>query len=158
MQSTKSTTQLTVNGKKNSIDHHPEEPLLYVLRNQLGINGPKYGCGLGQCGACMVLVDGQPALSCIVPAGSASGKEITTLAGLQNKDGSLHPVQQAFLEEQAAQCGYCTNGMIISSVALLNQNPQPSDAEIRQGLQTNLCRCGTQSRVIRAVKKVGKEI
>lgn len=155
MQSTKSTTQLSVDGKKMTVDHHPEEPLLYVLRNQLNINGPKYGCGLGQCGACMVLVDGQPTLSCIIPAASAKGKEITTLSGLQNKDGSLHPVQQAFIDEQAAQCGYCTNGMIISAVALLDQNPQPSDEDIRQSMQTNLCRCGTQSRVVRAVKKAG---
>jgi nicotinate dehydrogenase subunit A len=146
MQSNKSTTQLTVNGQKARLDHHPEEPLLYVLRNQLNINGPKYGCGLGQCGSCMVLVDGQPTLSCIVPAGSANGKEITTLAGLQNKDGSLHPVQQAFLDEQAAQCGYCTSGMILSSVALLQNNPQPSEEEIRQGLQINLCRCGTPAK------------
>lgn len=153
-----STSQLTVNGQSRKLIIRPDEPLLYVLRNQLKINGPKYGCGKGQCGACMVLIDGQPGLSCIIPASSVEGKEITTLAGLQDNAGNLHPVQQAFLEEQAAQCGYCTNGMIISAVALLNQNPQASEEEIRQGLQTNLCRCGTQPRVVRAIKKAGRAI
>jgi len=158
MQDTKQSLQFTLNGKSVRAEAGADEPLLYVLRNQLNINGPKYGCGLGQCGACMVLIDGQASLSCVVPASTAAGKTITTLAGLADENGSLHPLQQAFIDEQAAQCGYCTNGMIISAASLLKNNTNPGETEIRQALQTNLCRCGTQSRVIRAVKRAVKNL
>lgn len=153
MQTSKNTLRLSVNGKQHEIEVDPETPLLYILRNHLQKNGPKYGCGFGQCGACMVLLDGQAVMSCLLPVSSVTDKEIITLDGLAAADGTLHPVQQAFLEEQAAQCGYCTNGMIMSAVALLNRNGDPKDVEIRQALQVNLCRCGTQSRVLRAVQK-----
>ena len=145
--------KITVNGKKHPVEAEPDTPLLYVLRNQLGLHGPKYGCGLGQCGACMVLIDNQPGMSCLLPIGTIKGKEVHTLAGIAEKDAALHPVQQAFLEEQAAQCGYCTNGMIMAAIALLMRNPEPTTQEIRQALQINLCRCGSQSRVIRAVQR-----
>lgn len=153
MQTTAQSIALTVNRQKRTVETDPETPLLYILRNQFTLNGPKYGCGLGQCGACMVLIDNQPVMSCMLSAEAAAGKEIVTLAGIAEKDGALHPVQQAFIEEQAAQCGYCTSGMILSVVALLERNPSPNEAEIRQALQINLCRCGTHSRVIRAVQR-----
>ena len=154
MQPTKKELQLTVNGQKHTIETDPATPLLYVLRNQLNLNGPKYGCGVGQCGACMVLLDDRTAMSCFLPVEAAVGKEITTLAGLAGDNGELHPVQQAFLDEQAAQCGYCTNGMIISAVALLKRNSVPDEQTMRSALQINLCRCGTQSRVLRAMERV----
>jgi aerobic-type carbon monoxide dehydrogenase small subunit (CoxS/CutS family) len=127
---------------------------LYILRNQLELNGAKYGCGIGQCGACMVLMGDQPLMSCLMPISSVGDNAITTLAGLADADGILHRVQQAFIEEQAAQCGYCTNGMIIAATALLERNPNPDEQEIRDSMQINLCRCGTQSRVMRAIKRV----
>ncbi|WP_205511663.1 (2Fe-2S)-binding protein [Longitalea arenae] len=148
-----STIQLQVNGKKHTLAVDPATPLLYVLRDQLALNGPKYGCGLQQCGACMVLLNGKAEPSCLVPVAAVKDKDIITLEGLVRPDNTLHPVQEAFVEEQAAQCGYCMNGMVISAVALLNEKSQPSDAEIRAGLQRALCRCGTQSRIIKAVKK-----
>lgn len=154
MQTVKSFFQISVNGKRHTVQAEPDTPLLYILRNQLELNGPKYGCGLGQCGACLVLMNGRPMLSCIVPVSAVGEQEIVSLAGLQGQDGGLHPVQQAFVEEQAAQCGYCTSGMIIAAVALLEQDPEADDATIRQGLQGNLCRCGSQSRVLRAIRKV----
>ena len=150
-QASKKKLRLSVNADSHSLEVDPATPLLYGLRNQLELNGPKYGCGSGQCGACMVLIDGQAVMSCLVPVKGVEGKEVVTLAGLTGEAGALHPVQQAFIEEQAAQCGYCTNGMILSAVALLERNPQPGEAEIRRALQPNLCRCGAQSRVIRAV-------
>ncbi len=153
MQNNKEAIQLTVNGKKHSLELDPETPLLYALRNQANTYGPKYGCGLGQCGSCMILLDGQAVMSCTIPVMAAEGKAVVTLSGLSGEDGSLHPVQQAFIDEQAAQCGYCTSGMILSAVALLQQNSSPGEAEIRQALQNNLCRCGTQPRVIRAVRR-----
>lgn len=156
MQATKQKLQLTVNGRKHTIEADPATPLLYVLRNQLNLNGPKYGCGVGQCGACMVLIDDRTAMSCFLPVEAAEGKKIITLAGLIGDNGELHPVQQAFLDEQAAQCGYCTNGMIMSAVALLKRNPAPDVNTIRSALQINLCRCGTQSRVLRAMERVKK--
>ncbi|THU37110.1 (2Fe-2S)-binding protein [Niastella caeni] len=146
------TIQLYVNGKMHTVQVHPSTPLLYVLRNQLALNGPKYGCGLQQCGACMVLLNGKAEPSCMLPVSAVNNKTIITLEGLAQKD-TLHPVQEAFVQEQAAQCGYCMNGMVISAVALLNENPKPSDAEIRAGLERSLCRCGTQSRIIKAVKR-----
>ena len=153
MQTSKISLQLSVNGKQHTLEVDPETPLLYVLRNQLQKNGPKYGCGFGQCGACMVLLQGQAVMSCLLPVSAVTDQEIVTLDGLNSADGALHPVQQAFLDEQAAQCGYCTNGMIMSTVALLQRNKEAGETEIRQALQTNLCRCGTQSRVLRAVQR-----
>jgi nicotinate dehydrogenase subunit A len=147
------TIQLHVNGKMHTIEVDPSTPLLYVLRNQLALNSPKYGCGLQQCGACMVLLNGKAEPSCMLPVNAVKDKIIVTLEGLVQKDNTLHPVQQAFVEEQAAQCGYCLNGMVISAVALLKEDPQPNDAAIRAGLQRSLCRCGTQSRIIKAVKR-----
>src|SRR5579875_1874913 len=128
--------ELTVNGHAHRFDLPPETPLLFLLRNDLGLNGPKYGCGLGECGACTVIMDGLPARSCIVPLAVAKGRHVMTLEGL-GAPQALHPVQQAFVEEQGAQCGYCLNGMIMTTVALLDRNPDPSDAEIRRELSGN---------------------
>jgi nicotinate dehydrogenase subunit A len=144
---------LTVNGREHQLAVPRDVPLLGVLRNDLQLNGPKYGCGLGECGACLVLVDGRPARSCSVPVGGVEGRSITTLEGLRAPDGSLHPVQQAFIECQAAQCGYCLNGMIVSTVALLAREPQPSDAQVRDALSHNLCRCGTHLEILQAVRR-----
>lgn len=149
----KETLTLKVNGKSHAVTIDPSTPLLYVLRNQLELNGPKYGCGLQQCGACMVLLDGKAQPSCMISVKSAKDHAITTLEGISKDKNTLHPVQEAFVKEQAAQCGYCLNGMVISAVSLLNENPKPNDKEIREGLQRNLCRCGTHSRIIKAVKK-----
>ena len=144
---------LNVNGKSNTVEAEASTPLLYILRNELQLNGPKFGCGLQQCGACMVLLNGVAHPSCMIPVSSVTNYKITTLEGLENA-GKLHPVQEAFIAEQAAQCGYCLNGLVISSVSLLNAVPKPDDEQIREGLQRCLCRCGTQARAIRAVKKV----
>lgn len=149
----KESVVLRVNGQSHTVEIDPSTPLLYVLRNQLELNGPKYGCGLQQCGACMVLLDGKAQPSCMITVKSAKDHTITTLEGIAENDKSLHPVQEAFIQEQAAQCGYCLNGMVISSVSLLNQNPHPDDDAIREGLQRNLCRCGSHSRIIKAVKR-----
>jgi nicotinate dehydrogenase subunit A len=126
--------------------------LLHLLRNDLGLNSPKYGCGLGECGACTVLVDGMAARACVVPAQGVAGRDITTLEGLRTA-AALHPVQQAFLDTQAAQCGYCLNGMVMMAVSLLQHNPQPTEAEIRAQLSHNLCRCGTHVEILRAVQR-----
>lgn len=149
---------LNVNGKKHQLDVNPATPLLYVLRNQLELNGPKFGCGMQQCGACMVLIDGNAEFSCMMPASTVQGRKIVTLEGLAMADGTLHPVQQSFLDEQAAQCGYCLNGMVIAAVSLLNTSPHPDDATIRKGMQQVLCRCGTQARVLRAVKRAAASV
>jgi|SRR5215472_2809319 len=130
----------------------PNMPLLYALRNDLGLKGPRFGCGLGQCGACTVHIDGDAARSCIVPVGSVDGRKVLTLEGLGTPEDP-HPLQKAFIEEQAVQCGYCINGMIMQSAALLTKTPHPTDAQIRDGLATNLCRCGTHARILRAVKR-----
>jgi nicotinate dehydrogenase subunit A len=143
---------LTVNGSEHRVDAGGDTPLLFVLRNDLALNGPKYGCGLGQCGACTVLIDGKCARSCVVPLRGAAGRHVTTLEGLGNKSAP-HVVQQAFIDEQAAQCGYCLNGMIMSTVALLEQHPDPTDSEIRDALSHNLCRCGTHIEILRAVHR-----
>lgn len=143
--------RLHVNGRGVSVEAAPGTRLLYVLRNDLALNGPKYGCGLGQCGSCTVLVDGRALRSCAIPLRAAVGRRITTLEGLA-EGGRLHPVQAAFIAENAAQCGYCLNGMIMTTVALLAANPDPSEAEIRDGLQANLCRCGTHVEILRAVR------
>jgi nicotinate dehydrogenase subunit A len=147
---------LTVNGHERQLAVPRDAPLLGVLRNDLQLNGPKYGCGLGECGACLVLIDGRPARSCSVPVGGVEGRSITTLEGLQAPDGTLHAVQQAFVECQAAQCGYCLNGMIVSTVALLAREPHPSDAQIRDALSHNLCRCGTHLEILRAVHRAAE--
>lgn len=144
---------IKVNKKDYKVVAEPTEPLLYVLRNQLQLNSPKFGCGLAQCGACMVLLNGKSVPSCQVPVSAASKTEITTLEGLIDDNGKLHKVQQAFVDEQAAQCGYCVNGLIMASVSLLNENPNPSDEEIRKSLNRNICRCGIHSRAIKAVKR-----
>jgi nicotinate dehydrogenase subunit A len=144
--------KLDINGKSTEVDTTPDTPLLYVLRDNLAMNGAKFGCGLGQCGACTVLVDNKPVLSCVVPISVLEGRKITTLEGIgtPEKPGAL---QRAFIEEQAAQCGYCTAGMIVKAQGLLNTNKSPTDAQIREHMSTNLCRCGTHNRVIAAVKK-----
>jgi nicotinate dehydrogenase subunit A len=143
---------LKVNGQIHRLDIDPAIPLLYILRNQLALNGPKFGCGMQQCGACMVLIDGKAQYSCTMPVSMAQRKAITTLEGLATAEGKLHPVQQSFLDEQAAQCGYCLNGMVISAVSLLNTSTHLDDAAIRKGMQPVLCRCGSQARVLRAIK------
>ena len=145
---------LTVNGKKVSVNNDdPEMPLLYALRDNLGLKGPRFGCDLGQCGACMVLIDGAAIQSCITPIAAVDAKQkIVTLEGLGSPE-KPHPVQKAFIEEQAAQCGYCINGMIIQSTAFLAKNKKPSEAEIKAALANNLCRCGTHARIVRAVKR-----
>jgi nicotinate dehydrogenase subunit A len=143
---------LRVNGGLQTVKVDPATPLLYVLRNQLSLNGPKYGCGLQQCGACMVLLNGKAQPSCMMPVSSVKDQAVITLEGLSDHK-KLHPVQEAFVQEQAAQCGYCLNGMVISAVSLLAENPRPDDEAIREGLYRSLCRCGSQARVIRAVKR-----
>ena len=149
---------LRINGKSQNVQTDQDTPLLYVLRNQLALNGPKYGCGLEQCGACMVLLDGRAVPSCRLPVASVQDKAITTLEGLAQENGDLHPVQYAFVQEQAAQCGYCTSGMVIAAVSLLNDNPTPDEPAIRAALQRNLCRCCIQARVIRAVQLAAKNL
>jgi nicotinate dehydrogenase subunit A len=146
---------ITVNGKPHHVEATPDTPLLYVLRNELGLNSPQFGCGLEQCGACMVLFGAKAQQSCKMAVSEAAAAPITTLEGL-GVDGELHPVQRAFIEEQAAQCGYCGSGMIIAAAALLWKNPHPSDEQIREALDGNLCRCGTHLRIIRAVKRASE--
>jgi aerobic-type carbon monoxide dehydrogenase small subunit (CoxS/CutS family) len=143
---------LTINGQRTAIQSDPERPLLWVLRNELDLTGAKYGCGEGQCGACTVLLDGVAIRSCITPAYTVAGREISTIEGLADGD-RLHPVQQAFIDCDAMQCGYCTCGMILTAVALLHKSPTPSDAEIKQKLDGNICRCGTYNRIVEAVHK-----
>jgi aerobic-type carbon monoxide dehydrogenase small subunit (CoxS/CutS family) len=147
--------QLEINGKRYSVQSDPDTPLLYALRDELGLTGSKYGCGEGQCGACTVLVSGTPRRSCLLPISEVAGKPITTIEGLE-VGGTLHPVQQAFIEAGAFQCAYCTSGMIMSSVALLQKNPHPTPAEIQQSLQGNVCRCGTHPRIVQAVQQAAK--
>jgi len=148
---------LTVNGNSHAVEADPETPLLYVLRNDLKLKGARFGCGLGQCGACTVLVDGKPVQSCDIPVSAAVGKSIVTVEGLA-ANGKPHPLQQAFIAEQAAQCGYCITGIIMASKALLDANRNPSDADIRTALKGNLCRCGTHQRILRAVHRAAKEM
>ena len=148
-------TELQVNGAKRRVEGDAARSLLSVLRDELDLTGSKYGCGEGQCGACTVLLDGTPRRSCVTPVSAAAGKSITTIEGLE-QSGRLHPVQQAFLDAEAFQCAYCTSGMIMSSVALLKQNPNPTRAEIEKALQGNICRCGTHPRIIEAVQSAAK--
>lgn len=144
--------RLTVNGQRHEVDAEPDTPLLYVLRDDLALNGAKYGCGVGQCGACTVIVDGQAVFSCLTPVLLLQGKQVTTLEGLGTEAGP-GPVQRAFIEEQAVQCGYCIPGMIMRAQTLLAGNPRATNAEIRSHLQPNLCRCGTHARILRAVRR-----
>jgi len=148
---------LSVNGQSHQSDAAPDTPLLYVLRNDLGLNGAKYGCGVSQCGACTVLVDGKATRSCVTALSAAGGRKITTLEGLL-ADGKTHPLQQAFVDEQAAQCGYCANGMIMTAKAFLDRNPNPTEAQIRKALAANFCRCGTHNRIVRAVQRAAKSM
>ena len=145
---------LTVNGRTRTVDIDPETPLLYILRNDLGLRGPHFGCGLGQCGACTVLINGRATRSCITPTSSVTS-EITTLEGLA-ENGRLHPIQQAWIDEQVPQCGFCQNGQMMTAKALLDQNPNPTDAEIRTGMNGTLCRCMTYYRVQAAIKRAAR--
>ncbi len=149
--------QITVNGRALSVTADEETPLLYVLRNEAGCKGVRYGCGLGQCGSCTVIIDGKPVQSCDVPVSAVAGKSITTVEGIGSMD-KPHPLQRAFVDEQAAQCGYCATGIIMSAKALLDVNASPSDAEIKAALSKNLCRCGTHQRILRAVKRAAIEM
>ncbi len=143
---------LNINGHEHQLDIHPSTPLLYALRDTLHLHGAKYGCGLGQCGACTVMVDGRATYSCLIPVAALAGLKVRTLEGLGD-EAKPSPLQQAFIDEQAAQCGYCSAGMIMRAQALLEANPTPTDAEIRTQMQTNLCRCGTHMRIIAAIKR-----
>ena len=144
--------KLRINGHEQEVDADGSTPLLYVLRDDLGLNGAKFGCGLGQCGACTVLIDGTPTHSCLTPVGKVGQKKITTIEGLE-QNGRLHPLQEAFLEIGAMQCAYCTSGMIMAGVALLKRNPNPSQPEIIRSMEGNICRCGTYPRIIAAIKR-----
>ena len=144
--------ELVVNGTRRAIASEGEASLLSVLRDEIGLTGAKYGCGEGQCGACTVLIDGVPRRSCITKVWSVAGKAITTIEGIE-RDGALHPLQEAFLVEDALQCGYCTSGMIVSGVGLLKTNPHPSDAEILEFMEGNICRCGTYPRILAAIRR-----
>ncbi len=146
---------LIVNGNERRVEAPPEESLLSVLRNRLQLTGTKYGCGEGECGACTVLLNGKPVRSCRARVGDAAGKKITTIEGLE-QDGRLHPVQQAFLEQEAFQCAYCTAGMIMAAAALLARNPTPTDEEIVHGMNGNICRCGTYARIVAAVRQASQ--
>ncbi|MGH7831687.1 MAG: (2Fe-2S)-binding protein [Candidatus Binatia bacterium] len=143
---------LRVNGRARVVETDPDTPLLYVLRDDLKLNGPKFGCGLAQCGACAVIMDGEAIRSCATPVNDARNRRVITLEGLGSVK-KMHPIQKAFLDEQAVQCGYCINGMIMTTKALLDKTPKPTDARIREALDGNLCRCGTHVRILRAVKR-----
>jgi nicotinate dehydrogenase subunit A len=143
---------LKVNGKTQVVDVDPETPLLYVLRNDMQLNGPKFGCGLAQCGACTVIMSGNAIRSCVTLVSAVQNQPVTTLEGLGSTK-KMHKIQQAFVDEQAVQCGYCINGMIMTSKAFLDKNPKPTDSQIKEALAGNLCRCGTHTRILRAVKR-----
>jgi len=147
---------LRVNGETRQVNTEADTPLLYILRNDLELNGPKFGCGLAQCGACTVLLDGKPVRSCVTPVSAAKGR-ITTIEGLGTVE-KLHPLQKAFIDEQACQCGFCGNGMVMSAKALLEKNPRPTEGEIKQALNGHLCRCASHNRIVRAVQKAAKEM
>ena len=150
---------LAVNGKAHNLELDPHRTLLDVLRAELGLKGPKYGCGMAQCGACTVLIDGAPARACVLRVGKLAGRAVTTLEGLADPDtGALHPVQSGFIAEEGAQCGYCLNGMIMSAVALLRQDPRPSEARIRAALAHNLCRCGTHTEIVASVQRAAERL
>jgi len=147
---------LRVNGRAHTVDVDPTTPLLYVLGDDLGLNGPKFGCGLGQCGACTVIVKGQAIRSCVTPVSTVAGADITTLEGLGTAD-KPHPIQQAFIDEQAAQCGFCLSGVIMTAKALVDRTPKPTDAQIHEALSGILCRCFVHQRMIRAIKRYAEE-
>lgn len=149
--------KITVNGRAHEVSAEDETPLLYVLRNETGCKGVRYGCGVGQCGTCTVIIDGKPVQSCDLPVSAVAGKSITTIEGIGSVDHP-HPLQRAFVEEQAAQCGYCATGIIMSAKALLDANASPTDAEVKEALAKNLCRCGTHQRILRAVKRAANEM
>ncbi|HXF98298.1 MAG TPA: (2Fe-2S)-binding protein [Gaiellaceae bacterium] len=149
------TVSIVVNGRRHRVQATPDTPLLYVLRNELGLHAPRFGCGLAQCGACTVHLNGEPVRSCIVPVSAVRGQRVTTLEALATGK-STHPVVQAFIAEDAAQCGYCINGMIMQSIAFLRRNPRPTEAEIKKALNKNICRCGTHYRIVRAVQRAAK--
>lgn len=149
--------QLTVNGKAAQIDIDPETPILWAVREQLKLNGTKFGCGAALCGACTVHLDGQPIRSCVTPLSEAEGKEVTTIEGVKNADGTLHAVQQAWIKHQVPQCGYCQSGQIMSAVALLKETPDPTDADIDAAMSGNVCRCGMYTRIKAAIKTAAKE-
>ncbi|HEY7171871.1 MAG TPA: (2Fe-2S)-binding protein [Vicinamibacterales bacterium] len=151
-----SSITLKVNGASHTVDVEPSTPLLYILRNDLGLQGPKFGCGLGQCGACTVIVNGAAIRSCITPTSSVRG-EITTLEGL-SRDGKLHPLQQAWIDEQVPACGFCQNGQIMTAKALLDRTPHPTDTQIREGMANTLCRCMTYYRIQAAIRRAAKEV
>jgi len=148
---------LRVNGKNQTIDAEPDMPLLYALRNDLQLNGPKYGCGMAQCGACTVIMTGNAIRSCVTEVKAAANRPITTLEGLGSTK-KMHKIQQAFVDEQAVQCGYCINGMIMTTKALLDKTPKPTDSQIKEALAGNLCRCGTHIRILRAVKRASGQL
>jgi nicotinate dehydrogenase subunit A len=152
-----SEVKLKVNGRDHRLDVDPKTPLIYVLRNDLGLTGTKSGCGLEQCGACKVLVDGQAVYSCSTPAGSFENRQITTIEGI-GTPADLHPIQEAFVAERAAQCGYCIPGMVVAAKALLDADPDPSEAAIREALSGNLCRCGTYPQILKAVLRAAREM
>jgi aerobic-type carbon monoxide dehydrogenase small subunit (CoxS/CutS family) len=151
------TIRFELNGKKTEILLDPKLTLLWVLRNQFGLTGTKYGCGMGFCGACTILLDNEPVRSCMLPVSDVTGKKVITIEGLA-RNGNLHPVQKAFIENDALQCGYCTPGMIMNAVGLLHKNPQPSKQEIIKGMEDNLCRCGAHVRIIKAIQTAGQEM
>ena len=148
---------LQVNGKASGVEADAAMPLLYALRNDLQLNGPKFGCGLGECGACTVIVDGNPVRSCQMPMSAVGNRAITTIEGLGNTK-KMHKIQQAFVDEQAVQCGYCINGMVMTTKALLDKTPKPTEAQIKEALAGNLCRCGTHIRILRAVKRASGQL
>jgi nicotinate dehydrogenase subunit A len=150
-------TLLKVNGQSHTIDVEPDCPLLYVLRDNLAMNNPRFGCGLGQCGACTVLIENRAVRSCTLPVSEAAGKEIVTLEGL-GTEGNPHPVQKAFIQEQAFQCGYCLNGWVLTAKALLDKNPHPSDDEMRTAFQSLICRCGSHVRIFAAVRQAADQM
>lgn len=154
---TQAPIRLTVNGRIHDVAASADTPLLYVLRNDLALNGPKYGCGLGECGTCTVLIDGSAARACVIPIGGCEGRDIVTLEGLGTRN-KPDPVQQAFIDEQAAQCGYCLNGMIMTTKALLAINPRPTEREALEALRYNLCRCGTHVEILRAVMRASGQL
>jgi isoquinoline 1-oxidoreductase alpha subunit len=144
---------LNVNGEAHEVDVDPATPLLWVIREQLALTGTKFGCGIAQCGACTVQLDGQAIRSCVTPVSAAAGRNVTTIEGLRPSADALHPLQQAWIDEQVPQCGYCQSGQLMSAAALLASNPHPSDAEIDQAMRGNICRCGTYNRIRRAIKR-----
>lgn len=149
------TLTIVVNGKRHRVEATPDTPLLYVLRNELRLQGPRFGCGLAQCGACTVHLNGEAIRSCILPVSAARGQKVTTLEALAT-DKDQHPVVEAFIKEGAAQCGYCINGMVMQSVAFLKRNPSPTEAQIKKALNANICRCGTHYRIVRAVQRAAR--